>query len=171
MKINGVLIKSNRALEAESDSRFPMTKAKSVLRNELRAIGVQATLYGCEQLLIQHGDYGEWHHVSKFAREVDYYDVDAVVELFKESGCEELAQLAKASKPKKTLHEPIKQMVKLKYRDYVSSTRYHVKHYTGPAKITGNWIEFGGKRKLLSGKFLDVHFISEESSASNPVSC
>jgi len=162
MKINGVLIKSDRALDAEKDNRFPMTKAKSKLRKQLEEIGVKATLYGCEQLLDLHGYTGEWHHVSKFAREVDYYDVDVVMGLFKDALSEELLQIAKSSKPKRKTHEQMKVSVKLKYRDYISANRYRIKHYQGSAKVAGDWIEFGGKKKRLSGKFMEVKYLPEK---------
>ncbi len=163
MKLNGVLIKSDRAIEAEQDNRFPMTTAKKKLKEQLGEIGVKATLYGCEQLLDLHGYTGEWHHVSKFAREVDYYDVDVVVGLFKDTPSEELLQIAKSSKPKRKIHEPINVSVKLKYRDYTSRHNYRMKHYRGPATVTSDWIEFNGNRKRLSGKFLEVHYLTDES--------
>jgi len=161
MKLHGVLIKSDRAIEAERDNRFPMTKARKKLRQELRALGVEATLYGCQLLLSMHGDAGEWHHISKFAREVDYYDVDSVVERFA-APTEELLQIAKSSKPKRKTHEPMKVSVKLKYRDYISANRYRIKHYQGSAKVAGDWIEFGGRKKRLSGKFLEVKYLPEK---------
>lgn len=162
MKQNGVLIKSDRAIEAEGLNRFPMTKAKTKLWEQLQVIGVKATLYGCERLLVLHGNTGEWHHVSKFARQVDYYNVDVVMTLFKDDPSEELLGLAKSSKPKRENHEPINLTVKLKYRDYISKNRYRTRHYQGPATIAGDWIEFCGKKKLLSGRFLEVQYLPEE---------
>ena len=163
MKLNGVLTKSDRAIEAEENNRFPMTTARKKLRERLQGIGVKATLYGCERLLELHGFTGEWHHVSKFAREVEYYDVDVVVGLFKDAPSEELLQIAKSNKPKHKNHEPIKVSVTLKYRDYTSRHNYRMKHYRGPATVAGDWIEFGGKRKRLSGKFLEVCYLTDES--------
>lgn len=162
MKLNGVLIKSDRAIEAEGNNRFPMTKGRTKLRERLQGIGVKATLHGCEWLLEQYGYTGEWHHVSKFAREVDYYDVDLVMTLFRDAPSEELLQIAISSKPKQQKHEPINLTVKLKYRDYISKNRYRMKHYRGPATVAGDWIEFGGKKKRLSGRFLEVQYLPEE---------
>lgn len=163
MKLNGVLSKSDRAIEAEENNRFPMTTARKKLRERLQGIGVKATLYGCERLLELHGFTGEWHHISKFAREVEYYDVDSVAELFSDAPSKELFLVAKSSKPKQQKCEAINVTVKLKYRDYISKSRYRMSHYQGTATVAGEWIEFGGKRKRLSGKFLEVCYFTDES--------
>jgi len=122
----------------------------------------EGTLHGCECLLEQYGYTGEWHHVSKFAREVDYYDVDLVMTLFRDAPSEELHQIAISSTPKQQKHEQMNLTVKLKYRDYISKKRYRMKHYRGPATVVGDWIEFGGKKKRLSGKFIEVQYLPEE---------
>jgi hypothetical protein len=160
MKLYGVLFKSDRAIEAEENNRFPMTKAKAELQKVLRSMGYQSTLFGCELLLKRHGDKGEWHHVSKFAREVDYYDVDAVVELFQNDPSQEDLKLATASKPKPLESEKVN--VKVEYREYYSKRNYRIETHLGPATITGDWIRFGEKRKRLSGRFIWYEFLSDE---------
>jgi hypothetical protein len=160
MKLYGVLFKSDRAIEAEANNRFPMTKAKAELKKVLRSMGYKATLFGCELLLKQHGNTGEWHHVSKFAREVYYYDVDAVAELFENDPSQEDLKLATASKPKPLESE--KMNVKLEYREYYSKRNYRIETHLGPATITGDWITFGDKRKRLSGRYLWVEILSDE---------
>lgn len=160
MKNNGVLIKSDRAIAAEEDGRFPMTYAKKMLRDKLNEMDIKSTLYGCELLLKEYGDFGEWHHSSKFAREVYYYDVDAVIEEFTDNPSESMKEMAVANKPKKNEVVPETRNVKLKYRHWISSTRYRVKRYEGQAVIKGDWIHFERTKKKLSGKFLEVEYLS-----------
>lgn len=159
MKANGVLIKSDRALEAETNHRFPMSTARRQLRHELQARGITATIYGCELLLRKYGDFGEWHHVSKFARRVDYFDVAAVVEAISDMTPEAFKNLSEVAKSQRPRRLPPKQrscFVSIKYRQYRSRTNYRILRYEGPAEIRGDWIHFNGTRKRLSGKFITV---------------
>ncbi|WP_339684976.1 hypothetical protein [Gimesia maris] len=160
MKNNGVLIKSDRAIEAEEEGRFPMSYAKKILRDKLNEMSLKATLHGCELLLKEYGDFGEWHHSSKFAREIYYYDVDAVIEEFTENPSESMFEMAVAKKPKENEVVPETRIVKLKYRHWTSSNRYLIKRYEGPATIKGDWIHFERTKKKLSGKFLEVDYLS-----------
>ena len=70
MKRGGVLIKSDNALAAERDGRFPASGIAT-------AIGVPA---GAVSALAPSD--GEWHHASKFANEVPYYELEACREYF-----------------------------------------------------------------------------------------
>ncbi|QDT24343.1 hypothetical protein [Gimesia chilikensis] len=158
----GVLIKSDRAILAESNGRYPMTYAKKHLRDELKGMDIKSTLYGCELLLKEHGDFGEWHHSSKFAREIDYYDVNAVIKEFDENLSEALQQMAVAKKPKKEEVKTEARNVKLKYRVWITSSRYRVKRYEGPATIKGDWIHFQSTKKKLTGDYIEVEYLDSQ---------
>lgn len=163
MKNHGVLIKSDRAILAESKGCFPMTYAKKHLRDELKVMRIKSTLYGCELLLKEYGNEDlEWHHSSKFAREVDYYDVHAVIEEFDESPSEALYKMAMATKPKKKEVKAEIRNVKLKYRNWITNSRYRVKRYEGPATIKGDWIHFEGTKKKLSGDYIEVEYLDSQ---------
>lgn len=60
--------RSRRALEAESEGRFPLT----------RAIPVVARMFGitrkAARFLLEERGTDEWHHVGKYANETFYYD-------------------------------------------------------------------------------------------------
>lgn len=158
MKIYGVLIKSDNALRAEEEGRFPITQAKKVLRTRLREMNFKATLYGCEMLLKEYGDSNEWHHVSKFANEVDYYDTQAVLELF-ENPTEEILQIAAASKPKRQEVPVRKCRVSIYYKEWIIKHTKRSYSYEGEAVVKGNWIEFEGRRKLITGKNITVKYL------------
>jgi len=70
MKLGGVLIKSNNALAAEREGRFPATAIG-------KALGVPAAA-----VLALAPDDGEWHHSSKFANVVRYFDLETCREYF-----------------------------------------------------------------------------------------
>lgn len=57
--------RSRRAQIAEADGKMPLTRAAAALAIPARALKLVA-------------DPCEWHHVGKYARCVDYYDVDAI---------------------------------------------------------------------------------------------
>lgn len=61
--------KSNNAISAEENDRFPLTKAKKVLAKKLGWTQAKA-----EQFLKNLGT-DEWHHCSKHYNRVDFYDV------------------------------------------------------------------------------------------------
>ena len=63
-----ILIKSDRAIAAEEDGRYPASRIATIL-------GIPSSF------VAQHVPWdGEWHHVSKFANEISYYDLVAVRE-------------------------------------------------------------------------------------------
>jgi hypothetical protein len=70
MKRGGVLIKSNNALAAEREGRFPATGISKALRVPAAAVLALAP------------DDGEWHHCSKFANEIRYFDLEVCREYF-----------------------------------------------------------------------------------------
>ena len=61
--------KSNNALQAESENRYPITKAKAVVAQET---GVSQLLAG-RALKAWHN--GEFHHTSKHYNSTNYYDI------------------------------------------------------------------------------------------------
>lgn len=67
MKINGIMLKSDNALKAEDEGRFPLTTASKLLRLRLADHGVKVTLAVSRKLLQKFGNSGEWHHVGKLA--------------------------------------------------------------------------------------------------------
>lgn len=68
--------KSDNAYSAESTGKYPMSTAKTKLRE---IISITAEL--AERALLATHD-GEWHHVGKYANECKYYDVmDAILYL------------------------------------------------------------------------------------------
>lgn len=58
--------KSNNAVEAENNGRFPLTKIRQ--------------LTGLTSDFIREVDTDEYHHTSKFYNVTNYYDLDRVVE-------------------------------------------------------------------------------------------
>ncbi|MBA2116734.1 hypothetical protein [Bremerella alba] len=159
MKHYGVLIKSDNALLAEQEERFPISEGKKRLRQALSLRAIPSTLYGCECLLKEYGDSGEWHHVSKFANCVDYYDVGEVLELF-EQPTQELLTMAKAKKPQPAEVNEVN--VVIRWKEFEGKGRYWRSYecdYVGKASIRGDWIQFNGKRKKLSGNHIDVEDI------------
>ena len=61
--------KSNNAVNAEVDERYPLTKASGVLSDKLGWTRAKA-----KDFLLKHGT-SEYHHTSKFYNKTDYYDV------------------------------------------------------------------------------------------------
>jgi hypothetical protein len=70
---NGSYSRSLNAESAEADGRMPMTRAIPVVA---QAAGI--TQAEARRALVASHD-GEWHHVSKFANRVDYYDINAAI--------------------------------------------------------------------------------------------
>lgn len=62
--------KSNNAIEAEKEGRFPLTIAVKELAKK-----ANITQKLARQILKDQGSW-EWHHSSKFYNQVDYYDVE-----------------------------------------------------------------------------------------------
>jgi hypothetical protein len=65
--------KSNNAVEAESEGRFPMTAAKKILADEGNVTQKIAAK------LLKHFGNREWHHTSKFYNCTDYFDTNAAL--------------------------------------------------------------------------------------------
>ncbi len=65
------LSRSNRAVEAESNDRLPMTRAVAAIRKRAGCTARQAR-EACAAV-----GAAEWHHVGKYAARVNYYDVGA----------------------------------------------------------------------------------------------
>ena len=70
MKLGSVLLKSDNALAAEREGRFPATGIGRALRFPASAVLALAP------------DDGEWHHSSKYANEVRYFDLETCREYF-----------------------------------------------------------------------------------------
>jgi hypothetical protein len=64
--------RSRNARDAESEGRFPLSRATPLLRDRLKANGVKATLAKCKAALEATWD-GEWHHTGKFGLRTNYY--------------------------------------------------------------------------------------------------
>ena len=73
--------KSDRALAAESQGRYPITHAPRVLRDGLAAAGIKKTLKACRQLLEADGT-NEWHHTGKYGKRTWYYDTRKLIERY-----------------------------------------------------------------------------------------
>ena len=67
--------KSNNAVDAEANGRYPLTKAARIVA---RVTG--ATVREARRVLVELGT-SEWHHSSKFYNPVDYYDAGTAAEL------------------------------------------------------------------------------------------
>lgn len=75
--------KSNNAVEAEREGRYPLSIAKKNLQESLLTeFGWKIKLKDCTNLLEQEHD-GEWHHSSKFYKRVNYYNVLGLVNTIK----------------------------------------------------------------------------------------
>ena len=163
MKRYGVLIKSDNALRAESEDRFPITEATKQLKDRLADEGIKATLRQCRAALEEFGDRGEWHHVSKFANEVWYYDVNLALEKlcdedFPQALLKTLASKCKAPKPERTAN------VMIEWTAWSGNGRLRKRkkrRWAGTARIKGDWIYFDNKRKKLSGNWISVTPISQ----------
>lgn len=66
--------RSARATEAEENGRLPLTRAIPLVASEAGVTRQAAR----EALLASHD--GEWHHTGKYARETNYYDVQAAID-------------------------------------------------------------------------------------------
>jgi len=76
--------KSNRAVNAEEEGRFPLTKACRVLKSKLiKELDIKITLKEAKKILKENWD-GEWHHSSKYCNKVNYYDVQESFESIQE---------------------------------------------------------------------------------------
>lgn len=190
MKINGVLYKSDRALQAEEEGRFPITTGKQLLKKLLTEHGIRSTLHGCEQLLKKYGDSDEWHHVSKYARKIDYYDVAEVLRLLgikhewtsdededltdysdiDRSLLIELASASQPSKPKVAPVVPQLAFVDLEYKVQINRSKFRRHSYSGTAWIKGDWILFDNQRKKVTGKLIQVCVLPpQDTSALNSI--
>lgn len=69
--------KSNNAVEAEADGRYPLTTA---IRIVARETGV--TIKEARRVLNELGT-SEWHHSSKYYNAVDYYDTTKAINYIK----------------------------------------------------------------------------------------
>ncbi len=166
MKIGGVLTKSDNAIWAERNERYPMTSARKVLRERLLAKGIDVTLTQADWLLKEIRCSTEWHHVSKWANEVDYYDVDDAVQTLTsfdddEDKEEAMALVQQARLTCKKRKDPTERTVRvqIKYTEWSGYGRHKSRNdygYEGRATIKGNWIKFDGKRKKLSGNWITV---------------
>ena len=167
MKIGGVLCKSDNAIKAERDDRYPMTAAKRVLKERLAANGIKVTLAQAEWLLKELRCGTEWHHVSKFANEIDYYDVGNAVEQLAPLGGDEedvraaatLIEQTRLACRKKTKPTERTFRVRIEYTEWSGRGRYKSRddrEYEGPATIRGDWVTFDGKRKKMSGNWIKV---------------
>lgn len=65
---NSSYSRSYNAAEAESQNRFPLTRAKKFVADDLKC----SQSVAAAALELMHD--GEWHHVGKYASEVNYYD-------------------------------------------------------------------------------------------------
>ncbi|HBN74737.1 MAG TPA: hypothetical protein DD473_02720 [Planctomycetaceae bacterium] len=157
MKRYGVLIKSDRALIAESEGRFPLMQSRRILQSKLRKEhGIKATIYGCGILLRKYGFHGEWHHIGRYAKEVEYYDIDSVVDRFPDN---KLAIIAMSTKPTK---EVIERMVRIEWWHWYGAKnrrKYEIQQYEGLATIKGEWIYFKGQRKLMTGNYIQINYL------------
>lgn len=61
--------KSNNAIDAEEDGKFPVSIAS-------KKSGIPA------ELILQHITPSEWHHTSSWYNETNYYDLSEIVEFF-----------------------------------------------------------------------------------------
>lgn len=67
--------KSNRAMDAEEEGKYPLTKASRFLRSKLiEKLDIKIKIKEAKKILEQYWD-GEWHHSSKYCNKVNYYDV------------------------------------------------------------------------------------------------
>lgn len=72
--------KSNNAIKAESEGKFPITKAASLLQSLIfDEFGVKITKKHARQLLERYG-YSEYHHTSKYYNITYYYDAYMFIE-------------------------------------------------------------------------------------------
>ena len=160
----GTLIKSDNALLAEAESRYPITEATKRLRDELVQREIKATLQQCRRALEEYGYDGEWHHVSRYANKVNYYDVSAVLEMLDEPNSRKVLEtfLAKPSRKltteAKTVHVLISWKTWHGSRNYRKSSEHE---WGGTAQVKGSWIYFDGRRKKMSGNWIDVRHISK----------
>lgn len=145
----GTLLKSDGALSAEEEGRYPLLKAIKVLkqlRPDLTREQSRGLLLLCSS--------GEWHHVGKFANQVQYYDPDDVIERLA-SDPDLLSKIKKSpEKPtESTVNAEISWTVYVKERWAVKKLSFA---YKGPATIKGDWISFvhlgQPVRKRLSGR-------------------
>lgn len=63
--------KSNNAVAAENDGRYPLSIGKKIIADKI-GISQKAASY-----ILSFFNGGEWHHTSKFYNATDYYDVRA----------------------------------------------------------------------------------------------
>lgn len=66
--------KSNNAVDAESEGRYPLTEATKRVAIELKITQKQA------RHILETSGTGEWHHTGSYFNKTDYYDVASIVE-------------------------------------------------------------------------------------------
>lgn len=62
--------KSNNAINAENEGRFPLSIAKKMLSTQAKITQKVA------EIALKATHSGEWHHTSKFYNRVNYYDIE-----------------------------------------------------------------------------------------------
>ena len=136
--------KSNNAVEAEQCGIFPITVATKIV----------AKKYGVAQRLarkyLECLGCCEWHHSSKHYNEVSYYDTNLTEEEEKE-----LMEFDFEEEKREVLNGKYK----IDWVDWEGSRNNPRKienSYEGYAEIKGDWIQFKGKRKKLSGNWITV---------------
>lgn len=159
MKKFGVLTKSDNALAAEADGRFPMSSAKRELRNLLP----QLTLRQCEALL-EHRHDGEWHHIGSYANEVNYYNVMDAAEWYDENRKEAERLLNGVALPNNSVQQVQAKIAWTEWTGSRNRPEAHEYEFNGPATIKGDWITFVEivgdrniqRRKKISGNWINV---------------
>jgi len=109
-RFGNILIKSDRALEAEANGRYPAGTVAAKLGVPRGFITAQAPWDG------------EWHHVSKYANAVRYYDLEQVTDwLGSEDGQEAYREWQERRKEKKTV---VYQNAAVSWREWTGSFRH-----------------------------------------------
>lgn len=67
--------KSNNALDAEDEGRYPMSRAKVIVSRETGVTQKEAAA------VLTSLETGEYHHTSKFFNSTNYYDTDVAIKI------------------------------------------------------------------------------------------
>lgn len=122
--------KSNNAVEAEQEGKYPASILAKKLKVSTEAI--KELLTPCE-----------WHHTSNHYNRTDYYDM--------EDGLEILEKLKAYKTEKKELKKiengKIEYIVWTGSRNFPKANQYI---YNGDFEIKGEWLIFDGKRKKIN---------------------
>ena len=143
--------KSNNAIAAESEKRYPLTEASKILAKALKISQKDA-----KETLKEIGTT-EWHHTGSWYNQTDYYDVESIIQDI-QSGEYQIVKAKKPSKEESRFHAVAE------WTNWGGS-RKHPVAYPQKREVEviykgGTFLTLDGQRKKIDNVKLDGQYAS-----------